>query len=166
MFHTITQNINRPFRYLANLYQFYPQDPLGPKVDRSQYIDCRDLDPYDVLRHLYNSSKPRGLGALHGKYLPMDHQEAKHLLDNQQVFDHIHGRPIKTSFRTWPYLYPVGYDRSNQPLTMSTLISELKETGIVSLSVPDHVDPLTEIKRINSEIDQGALIFNKKVYDI
>jgi hypothetical protein len=166
MFHAITQNINKQFRYLANLYKFYPQYPLGPMVDKSQYIDCQDLDPYDVLRHLYNSTKPRGLGAIQGKYLPMDYQEARHLLDNQQVFDHIYGRPIKTSFKSWPYLHPAQYDRSNAPLTMSSLISELKKTGIVSLSVPEYVDPLTEIKRINSETDQGTLILNKKVYDI
>ena len=116
-------------------------------INNNHYIDCRGLDKYDVFCHLYNSSKPLGLGLLQGEYKIMNRELAKVILDHNSNIDYCKGRPIKTNFNTFPYLHSDGYDSRNGPYdsrngphdTMSKLIKELMDNKVISTKIPDQV---------------------------
>lgn len=149
-------------QYAFNRDKFYPTKPVDKHVldNLSNYVDCTDLDPYDVFAHLYNSSRPMGLGVLEAKYVAMNQMEAKDLLDISYTADYIYGRPIKTSFNNWPFLHPRGYDNYNGgPGTMQRLIKELRETNKISTKVPEEC-PEQELKKLAKSFDQYAEIFN------
>lgn len=165
MFQRILYQMQYQVQYLINPHKFYPMKPVDKHVldDPSGYIDCTDLDPYNVLAHLYNSSKPMGLGVIQAKYVAMDHQTAKDILDSGPVTDYIYGRPIKVSFENWPFLYPGGYDQKNGHGMMQKLINELRETGTISTKIPEN-NPKKEFDRMNTEIDQFAKNFADHIH--
>ncbi len=147
---------------MINPKKFYPNKPVDKNVlnNSSEYVDCTGLDPYDVMAHLYNSSKPKGMGVFEAKYVPMDHDTAKSILDSNSNTDYVYGRPIKTSFYNWPFLYPKTYDKYNGDKgMMCKLINELKTTGKVSMQIPDE-QPEYEFNRMMKELDQGIEIYN------
>lgn len=146
-------------------YQFNPKKPVEKYVmnDLSHYIDCTGLDPYDVFAHLYNSSKPLGLGYLHVEYTVMDKNEAKKILDVDYRTDYVNGRPIKIYFNNWPYLSPTGYDsRNGGEGTMKRLITELKETGKVCNKIPEKLSP-EKIKEIVNHHNNEIQIFQSLI---
>jgi hypothetical protein len=130
----------------VDLYQIFERifdrdQPMDAWIEdhRSDYIDCTGLNPYDVLAHLYNSSQPLGMGYFQAKYTVMNRKEAKKILDEKLSLDYVHGRPIKIDFESWPYLYPKYYDGRNgnkNDGTMRKLITDLRESGEISINVP------------------------------
>ncbi len=104
------------------------------------YIDCTGLNKYDVFAHLYNSSKPLGMGLLQGEYKSFDREQAKLILDQNPKIDYCKGRPIKINFETWPFLDFDGFDsRNGVPGTMDRLILELKNNKKISTQIPEPV---------------------------
>lgn len=68
-----------------------------PEPPETGTIDLRPLDRAEVLRLLYNSARPQGLGFFHYKDEPMSTDEAKELLKTQTYFDYLHGRVMKVN---------------------------------------------------------------------
>lgn len=58
-------------------------------------MNISKLDKAEVLRVLYNNSKPLGFGVFHYKPIDMTIEEARELLEDQTSFDYVGGRVLK-----------------------------------------------------------------------
>ncbi len=58
-------------------------------------IDISRCDKAEVLRVLYNASKPQGMGFMQYMPKPMTLEEAKNLLARTVSFDYVYGRVMK-----------------------------------------------------------------------
>jgi len=77
-------------------------------------IDTSKYDKADVLRVLYDASKPQGMGFLHFEPTPMTRDEADSLLKGgSNYFDYLKGRVMKVQIDDSGKLDPWGYDRDN-----------------------------------------------------
>lgn len=74
-------------------------------------IDITGLDPADVLRTLYNHSKPQGMGFLDFDPANMRIEEARTLLAENDRFDYLNGRVLKIKIEN--PINPRLYDRDN-----------------------------------------------------
>jgi hypothetical protein len=100
-------------------------------------INCGTLAKGVVLAHLYNNSKPLGMGLYQYKAKAMTKADANKLLEGNNYFDYLHGRPMKINFSNYPELDPWGYDRDNGGTgTMEHLVGELKNGKGISFDVP------------------------------
>ncbi len=163
MINNVVHQIQYKIQYMINPDKFYPTKPVDQRIldDHSEYVDCHDLDPYDVLAHLYNSSAPTGMGIFQAKYVAINSEMAKQILDFGHMIDYVYGRPIKTSFENWPYLYPSGYDKRNGGSgMMQRLIIELRETGKISMKIPEE-QPEKEFARMGEEFDRMGKEFEE-----
>lgn len=80
-------------------------------------IDISNMDPADVLRKLYNASKPQGLGFLSYKEEIMTLEDAREWLakfpeGHPPYFDYLNGRIMKVRIHG-DTLDPRLYDRDN-----------------------------------------------------
>ncbi len=89
-------------------------------------IDISRLDKAEVLRALYNNSKPQGLGFLHFTSELMTREEAVELLKQQSYFDYIRGRVIKIDLSEQKNLDTQLYDRDNGDGAAQRAIDEMK----------------------------------------
>lgn len=76
-------------------------------------IDISKYDKADVLRVLYDASRPLGLGILHYNPQPMSRDEAEELFKDGNYFDYVHGRVMKVKIDDSGKLDPWLYDRDN-----------------------------------------------------
>lgn len=95
-------------------------------VQTRQTIDISGLDKADILRVLYNNSRPMGLGFLQATEGDLTEQEAQEYInrdvladndfgqygDDELYFDYVRGRPLKINL-TGDEFDPWGYDRDN-----------------------------------------------------
>lgn len=92
-------------------------------------IDTSNYDKADVLRVLYNRTKPQGLGFL--QYTPgdMTRKEAEGLLQKHTYFGYVRGRVMKVGLKG-DTLDPWLYDRDNGQGAAQCAINSLqgKET--------------------------------------
>jgi len=79
---------------------------------KDRMINLKGKDKAAVLMHLYNASKPLGLGFLHYNPAPMILHEEKELLKQGTYFDYLIGRVMKIELGG-DELDPWGYDRDN-----------------------------------------------------
>lgn len=89
-------------------------------------IDISKFDKADVLRVLYNNSKPQGLGFLQFDPKPMLKEEAAKLLETTTYFDYLKGRVMKIDL-SGDELNPVLYDRDNGKGAAKAAIDSLKD---------------------------------------
>ena len=88
-------------------------------------MDISKYSKSDVLRILYNNSKPQGMGFLH--YIPEDmtKEEAQAMLDaGQTYFDYVHGRVMKIDLSN-NELRTALYNRDNGPDAAENALSVL-----------------------------------------
>lgn len=96
-------------------------------------ISLVGLNRADVLRVLYNASRPQGLGFLQYESKPMTREEAEALLEKSKYFDYVKGRVLKVNLST-DELDPLLYDRDNGVGAAERAITILRETGITESS--------------------------------
>jgi hypothetical protein len=78
-------------------------------------IDISKLDKAEVLRKLFNRSKPQGLGFLHYTQTNMSSEKAQELLDEGHTyFDYVQGRVMKVDLSGDEFNEAL-YDRDNGP---------------------------------------------------
>ena len=120
----------------------------------STTVDCGTLSSGEVLAHLYNNSKPLGMGMFQYEAKAMSASEAEKYLKSKKHVDYCKGRPIKTSFNNYPKLDSWDFDRDNGgPGTMKSLIDQLKKTGEVSTKVPCPAPTESKLKETLAECD-------------
>lgn len=77
-------------------------------------IDISKYDKADVLRVLYDASKPQGVAFLHYNSSPMTRDEAVDLMEEfKGEFDYLGGRVMKVLIGDGGRLDPSLYDRDN-----------------------------------------------------
>lgn len=75
-------------------------------------IDISKLEKAQVLKALYDNSRPLGMGFLHFNPAPMPIETARDLVKDQSYFDYVQGRVLKSDLGR--DLYESGlYDRDN-----------------------------------------------------
>lgn len=91
-------------------------------------IDISQYDKADVLRALYDASKPQGMGFLHYNPQPMTRDEADGLLKGgSNYFDYLRGRVMKVEINDSGKLDPRLYDRDNGQGAAARAIATLAE---------------------------------------
>ncbi|MEG2786428.1 MAG: hypothetical protein RR942_01315 [Romboutsia sp.] len=91
-------------------------------------INIKGLSKAEVLKELYNNSRPQGLGFLN--FIPQDMtiEEAREILEQQTYFDYLNGRIMKIdlssddSFEEWLY------DRDNGVGSAKRVVDKLTST--------------------------------------
>ncbi|WP_394870540.1 hypothetical protein [Clostridium butyricum] len=89
-------------------------------------INIEGLKKADVLKELYNNSKPLGMGFLQFEAKEMTTEEAEEFLKRTTYFDYLKGRVMKvdlssdTEFEEWLY------DRDNGQGSAQRVINSLK----------------------------------------
>ena len=88
-------------------------------------MDIKGISKAEILRRLYNSSQPLGLGFLHFEPKDMTLKEAEILLEKNKYFDYLKGRVMKIDLsgdelNTW------AYNRDNGEGTAEAIISNIK----------------------------------------
>jgi len=58
-------------------------------------MDIKGLDKSEILKALYDNSRPLGLGFLQYKSEPISIEECRELLKKWDHFDYLHGRVMK-----------------------------------------------------------------------
>jgi hypothetical protein len=87
-------------------------------------IGISHLSRAEVLRRLYNASKPQGMGHLQHRPGDMSLDEAEKLLRETAYFDYLHGRVMKVCIpKDGKSLEEWGYDRDNGKGAASRAIS-------------------------------------------
>lgn len=99
-----------------------------------------------VLAALFNYSRPVGMGWMQHKPIVMDQATAEELLASKSSFDYLYGRPIKTSFDTFPDLSSSSYERNN-PLSFAQIEDHLKKG-----------DPFPEPPTQKSETEKSNIV--------
>ena len=72
---------------------------MNHRFDPEYDIDITGLDHAEVLAALYNGAAPQGMGFIAASPRAMTVQAARKLLEQQNSFDYIQGRPIKVALR-------------------------------------------------------------------
>lgn len=76
-------------------------------------INIEGLKKAEVLKVLYNNSKPLGLGILQFENTDMTTEEAEELLEDQTYFDYLKGRVMKIDLKSDVEFEEWLYDRDN-----------------------------------------------------
>jgi len=76
-------------------------------------INIKNLDKAEVLKVLYDNSKPQGMGFLHFTPDEISIEEAKSLLTQGTYFDYLKGRVMKIDLSSDDEFDPRLYDRDN-----------------------------------------------------
>ena len=92
----------------------------------SDDVDIKGLDKAEVLRALYNQSKPQGLGILHYRPEDMTVKEAGELLKEWTRFDYLHGRVMKVKLEGDSFNASL-YDRDNGPGRAEEIVKGLRQ---------------------------------------
>jgi hypothetical protein len=92
----------------------------------SQEIDITGLDKRELLRMLWENSKPAAFFAMSGMNPPQcNDTEIDKVLSKDCYADYLCGRAIKTSFKT-NKLDPRGYDRDNGTGAMKRVVDSMR----------------------------------------
>lgn len=107
-------------------------------MTNTEDIDISGLDKAELLRRLFNASRPLGLGFLQPHEAEMSHEEAQELCYKyaqlNAQFDYIRGRVIKVKFQGNTLKYARSYDRDNGQGRCAAIVSQLRsETPVVSI---------------------------------
>lgn len=89
-------------------------------------INIEGLNRADVLKELYNNSKPLGMGILHYNPKPMTTEEAQELLNNQTYFDYLYRRVMKVDLSSDIQFTGRLYDRDNGEGAAERVINKLR----------------------------------------
>jgi hypothetical protein len=112
-------------------------------------VDCTGLTAPTVLALMYNNAKPLERGVHQASCDKMTVSEAESLLENEIYFDYVKGRPLKTSFKNFPFLNPWGYDRDQGgDGTLQTLVNNCKKGCNVKPSIEHKGKLLSEFGKI------------------
>ena len=91
-------------------------------------IDTKGISPAEVLKALYDNSRPLGMGFLHYTPEPMLIEDATNLLKGQNYFDCVNGRVMKVDLSNPDGFDEWLYDRDNgagaAQMVIDTLIKE------------------------------------------
>jgi hypothetical protein len=80
---------------------------------KCKMINIEGLKKAEVLKVLYNNSKPLGLGILQFENTDMTTEEAEELLEDQTYFDYLKGRVMKIDLKSDVEFEEWLYDRDN-----------------------------------------------------
>ena len=95
----------------------------------SEMVNIEGLDRADVLRVLYNRSRPLGMGWAHFTPDDMSEGEAAKLVAEQEYFDYLHGRVMKIRLEQGATeISCFAYDRDNGAGAASDAIQHLRAT--------------------------------------
>lgn len=89
-------------------------------------LDIKGLNKAEVLKGLYDNSKPQGLGFLNYNPEDMSIKEAERLLKEQTYFDYLNGRVMKVDLSSDNEFEEWLYDRDNGVGNAKRVIDELK----------------------------------------
>lgn len=89
-------------------------------------INIEGLKKADVLRVLYNGSKPLGFGILQFNNKPMTTEEADEILQSQTDFDYLKGRVMKVDLSSDIEFEEWLYDRDNGEGEAKRLIDKIR----------------------------------------
>jgi len=93
-----------------------------------ELVDITGLDRISVLRALYKSSKPIGLGQLHFRPGELSNEEARTALSSSRPYvDYLYGRVIKVDFSDEESFDPYLYDRDNGYGCAAKIVNQLRE---------------------------------------
>ncbi len=93
--------------------------------DEQKMVDTKGIEPWRVLKALYDGGRPIGAGHLRFRPGGMEDAEAQRLVaggdsgdypggrQNPLYFDYVYGRPLKVSLKNPDGFDPWGYDRDN-----------------------------------------------------
>ena len=99
-------------------------------MTNTEDLDISGLDKAELLRRLFNASRPLGLGALQPYEAEMSHEEAQELCDEYAKlnarFDYIRGRVIKVKFEGVSLKCAWLYDRDNGMGRCAAIVSQLR----------------------------------------
>lgn len=90
-------------------------------------IDIRGMKKAEVLKALYDNSKPLGMGFFQIEVGPMPIEEATELLEDQTYFDYLKGRVMKVDLRSDIEFEEWGYDRDNGEGAAQRVIEVLRK---------------------------------------
>jgi hypothetical protein len=89
-------------------------------------VKIEGLKKADVLKVLYNNSRPLGMGFLQYEAKDMTTSEAEELLKNQTCFDYLKGRVMKIDLSSDVTFEEWLYDRDNGKGAAQRAIDSLK----------------------------------------
>jgi hypothetical protein len=94
-------------------------------------INIKNMDKSEILRRLYNNSKPQGMGILHFDPTPMTYEQAEDILSksHDKYFDYLKGRVMKIDLSgemmdTWLY------DRDNGQGSVKMVLEDMEGFSI------------------------------------
>ena len=113
--------------------------------------------PAAALVALWNGTQTIGLGFIHSHQQPTEDDAQKHLKStNDNYVDYFFGRPIKTSFSSFPKLSCSLYDRDAGPGTMQKIS---QGAGVDNLPTPKMTD--AEIKNLVNKPENEIFVLTQ-----
>lgn len=89
-------------------------------------LNIKGLNKAEVLKGLYDNSKPQGLGFLNYNPEDMSIEEAERLLKEQTYFDYLNGRVMKVDLSSDNEFEECLYDRDNGVGSAKRVIDKLR----------------------------------------
>ena len=117
-------------------------------------IDISNKDKAEVLAELYNNSHPMGMGIVQYDPTPMTVEIARKLLEQEQFFSYLKGRPIHINFKD-NVIWVRGYNNDNAQGLAQRVISSCKNINDIGADVLKKVETKVEEeiqKQIQEEI--------------
>ena len=88
-------------------------------------MNIEGLNKAEILKELYNNSRPLGLGILHYDPKPMTIEEATEILKHTTKFDYLYGRVMKIDLST-NELRTLLYNRDNGENVAEAIIERIR----------------------------------------
>jgi len=90
-------------------------------------LNIKGLKKADVLKVLYNNSRPQGMGYLQFDPKPMATEQAEELLKQGTYFDYLYGRVMKLDLNSDNEFEEWLYDRDNGQGSAERAVNSLRE---------------------------------------
>lgn len=117
-------------------------------------IDISNKDKAEVLAELYNNSHPMGMGIVQYDPTPMTIEIARKLLEKEQFFSYLKGRPIHINFKD-NVIWVRGYNNDNAQGLAQRVISSCRNINDIGKDVLKKVETKIEEelqKQIEAEV--------------
>lgn len=125
-------------------------------------IDISNKDKAEVLAELYNNSHPMGMGIAQYDSTPMTVEIARKLLEREQFFSYLRGRPIHINFKD-NIIWVRGYNNDNGQELAQRVISSCRNINDIGADVLKKVE--TNVEEIQKQIQEELDKKHKKVIE-
>lgn len=125
-------------------------------------IDISNKDKAEVLAELYNNSHPMGMGIVQYDPTPMTVEIARKLLEREQFFSYLRGRPIHINFEDNIILVR-GYNNDNGQGLAQRVISSCRNINDIGADALKKVE--TNVEEIQKQIQEELDKKHKKVIE-